>query len=101
MVEKDKIQSPGVWSADRCWWIRRGLGCTPYSGEGSLELRGRSQRGLGRSAGDYSQGHNIFNIYPEHFAFFAVHDFGHRKERKVRKDSLNCLVLDYKLLFLN
>jgi hypothetical protein len=26
-----------------------------------------------------------------------VHDFGHRKERKVRKDSLNCLVLDYNI----
>ncbi len=24
-----------------------------------------------------------------------MYDFGHRKERKVRKDSLNCLVLDY------
>jgi len=46
----------------------------------------------------YSQGHNIFDIYPEHFALFAsfaVYDFGHRKERKVRKDSLNCLVFDY------
>ncbi len=38
---------------------------------------------------DYSQEHNIFDIYPEHFAFFAsfaVYDFGHHKERKVRKD---------------
>ncbi|KAF5420403.1 MAG: hypothetical protein C5S45_04785 [Candidatus Methanocomedens sp.] len=35
---------------------------------------------------DYSQEHNIFDIFPEHFAFFAVYDFGHRKERKVRKD---------------
>ena len=26
-----------------------------------------------------------------------MHDFGHRKERKVRKDSLNWLVLDYKI----
>jgi hypothetical protein len=26
-----------------------------------------------------------------------VHDFGHRKEREVRKDSLNCLVFDYKV----
>jgi hypothetical protein len=44
---------------------------------------------------DYSQEHNIFDIYPEHFASFAVHDFNHRKEREVRKDSLNCLVIDY------
>jgi len=31
----------------------------------------------------------MFDIYPEHFAllaFFAVYDFGHRKERSVRKD---------------
>jgi len=28
-------------------------------------------------------------------ALFAVYDFGHRKEREVRKDSLNCLVFDY------
>ena len=52
---------------------------------------------------NYNQEHNIFDIYPEHFSFFAsfapfaVYDSGHRKERKVRKDSLNCLVLDYKL----
>jgi hypothetical protein len=51
-----------------------------------------------RYQGVYSQGHNIFDIYPEHFALFAsfasfaVYDFGHRK---VRKDSLNCLVFDY------
>jgi len=35
---------------------------------------------------------------PEHFALFAsfaVYDFGHRKEREVRKDSLNYLVFDY------
>ena len=40
----------------------------------------------------YSKEHNIFDIYPEHFALFesfAVYDFVHRK------DSLNCLVLDY------
>lgn len=49
----------------------------------------------------YSQGYNIFDIYPKHFAFFAVHDFGHRKECKVRKDSLNCLVVDYKQQYLN
>jgi len=51
-----------------------------------------------RYQGVYSQGHNIFDIYPEHFALsasFAVYDFGHRKEREVRKDSLNCLVFDY------
>jgi hypothetical protein len=53
--------------------------------------------------GIYSQEHNIFDIYPEHFALFAsfaVYDFGHRKERKVRKDCLNCLVLDYNMLIL-
>ena len=36
-----------------------------------------------------SREHNIFNIYPEHFALFAsfaVCDFSHRKERKVCKD---------------
>ena len=36
-----------------------------------------------------SREHNIFDIYPEHFALFvsfAVCDFSHRKERKVRKD---------------
>ena len=71
-----------------------------------------------RYQGVYSQEHNIFDIYVEHFALFstctpyrrsrhstpqevsvlAVYDFGHRKERKereVRKDSLNCLVFDY------
>ena len=30
------------------------------------------------------------------FTSFAVYDSGHRKEREVRKDSLNCLVFDYK-----
>jgi len=29
------------------------------------------------------------------FASFAVHDFIHRKERKGRKDGLNCLVFNY------
>lgn len=51
-----------------------------------------------RYQGVYSQEHNIFDTYPEHFALFAsfaVYDFGHRKEREVRKDSLNCLVFDY------
>ena len=53
--------------------------------------------------GIYSQEHNIFGIYPEYFALFAsfaVYDFGHRKEREVRKDCLSCLVLDYNVLIL-
>ena len=68
-----------------------------------------------RYKGVYSQEQNIFDIYPEHFALsatctpyrrsrhstpqelsvLAVYDFGRRKEREVRKDSLNCLVFDY------
>ena len=47
---------------------------------------------------NYSQKPNRFYINLEHFALFAsfaVHDFFHRKERKVRKDSLNGLVLNY------
>jgi len=32
-------------------------------------------------------------------ADFAVHDFFHRKERKVRKDSLNGFVLNYNPVF--
>ena len=47
----------------------------------------------------YSQEHNLFYVYAEHFALFAsfaVNDFFHRKERKVRKDNLNCLVFNYK-----
>ena len=34
-------------------------------------------------------------FYSALFAFLAVYNFGHRKERKVRKDSLNYLVFDY------
>jgi hypothetical protein len=44
----------------------------------------------------------IYYIYLEHFALFAsfaVHDFFHRKERKVRKDSLKGVVLKYIPLF--
>jgi len=43
----------------------------------------------------YSQKSNLFYINLEHFAlfaYFAVNDFFHRKERKVRKDSLNGFV---------
>ena len=34
-------------------------------------------------------------FYSAFFAYFAVYNLAHRKEREVRKDSLNCLVFDY------
>jgi len=34
-------------------------------------------------------------FYSALFAYFEVYNFSHRKERKVRKDSLNGLVFDY------